>query len=106
MRKNPKAAAQIGTRWIPGLKPEIAEAAMEFNVQQLDRRLSANSYKALWSAQDRLQRLGVLKATFDVNKNIDAKPMLNVMKKHPELFADLPPIPADVALGPDFTFKP
>jgi len=28
------------------------------------------------------------------------------LKKHPELFADLPPIPADVALGPDFTFKP
>ncbi|WNV08584.1 ABC transporter substrate-binding protein [Tardiphaga sp. 709] len=106
MRKNPKAAAQIGTRWIPGLKPEIAEAAMEFNVQQLDRRLSANSYKAMWSAQDRLQRLGVLKATFDVNKNIDAKPILNVMKKHPELFADLPPIPAEVAIGPDFTFKP
>ena len=59
MRKNPKQAAQIGTRWIPGLKPEVAEAAMEFNVQQFDRRLSANSYRALWSAQDSLERLGV-----------------------------------------------
>jgi sulfonate transport system substrate-binding protein len=106
MRKNPKAAAQIGTRWIPGLKLEVAEAAMEFNVQQLDRRLSANSYKALWSAQDRLHRLGVIKTTFDVNKSIDAKPILNVMKKQPELFADLPPIPTDVALEPGFTFKP
>ena len=57
-----------------GVQPEVAEAAMEFNVQQLDRRLSANSYRALWSAQDRLERLGVLKTTFDVNKNIEPKP--------------------------------
>jgi NitT/TauT family transport system substrate-binding protein/sulfonate transport system substrate-binding protein len=106
MRKNPKQAAQVATRWIPGLKPEIAEAAMQFNIQQADRRLSANNYRALWSAQDRLQRLGILKTVFDVNKHIEPKPILNVMKKHPELFADLPPIPADVAIGPGFVFKP
>jgi sulfonate transport system substrate-binding protein len=106
MRKNPKLAAQIGTRWIPGLKPEVAQAAMEFNVQQLDRRLSANSYRALWSAQDRLARLGVIKSTFDVNKIMEPKPILKVMKDHPELFADLPAIPANVAIGPGYVFKP
>ena len=106
MRKNSKQAAQIGTRWIPGLKPEVAQAAMEFNVQQLDRRLSANSYRALWSAQDRLHRLNVIKSTFDVNKTIEPKPMLKVMKDHPEFFSDLPPIPAAVAIGPGFVFKP
>src|SRR4051812_5500846 len=106
MRKNPKQAAQIGTRWIPGLKAEVAEAAMEFNVQQLDRRPSANNYRALWGPQDRLDRLGVLKSTFDVNKNIDPNPILKVMKDHPELFADLPPIPANVAIGDGFVFKP
>jgi len=106
MRKNPKLAAGIATRWIPGLKPEVAEAAMQFNIQQADRRLSANNYRALWSAQDRLQRLGVIKSVFDVNKHIEPKPILNVMKKHPELFSDLPPIPADVAIGPGYTFKP
>ena len=79
---------------------------MEFNVQQLDRRLSANSYRALWSAQERLERLGVLKTTFDVNKNIEPKPILKVMKDNPELFSDLPPIPADAAIGPGFVFKP
>ncbi len=46
MRANPKQAAQIATRWIPGLKVDIAEAAMEFNIQQADRRLSANNYRA------------------------------------------------------------
>jgi sulfonate transport system substrate-binding protein len=106
MRKNPKLAAQIGTRWIPGLKSEVAEAAMQFNVQQLDRRVSANNYRALWSAQDRLSRLGVIKSTFDVNKHIEPGPILKVMKNNPELFADLPPIPADVSIGPGFVFKP
>ena len=50
MRANPKQAAQVATRWIPGLKADVAEAAMQFNIQQADRRLSANNYRALWSA--------------------------------------------------------
>jgi ABC-type nitrate/sulfonate/bicarbonate transport system substrate-binding protein len=106
MRANPKQAAQVATRWIPGLKPEIAEAAMQFNIQQADRRLSANNYHALWTAQDRLHRLGYLKSTFDVNKHIEPKHMLKVMQDHPELFSDLPPIPADAAIGPGYQFKP
>lgn len=106
MRKNSKQAAGIGTRWIPGLKLDVAETAMQFNIQQLDRRLSANNYRALWSAEDRFNRLGTIKATFDVNKHIEPKHILKVMKDSPELFADLPPIPADVAIGPGFVFKP
>jgi ABC-type nitrate/sulfonate/bicarbonate transport system substrate-binding protein len=106
MRKNAKAAAQVGTRWIPGLKQEIAEAAMEFNIQQADRRLSANNYRAMWAALDRLHRLGFLKATFDVNKHIEPKHILKVMQEHPQLFNDLPAIPADVAIGPGYVFKP
>jgi len=38
----------------------------------------------------------------DVNKHIEPKHILSVMKKHPELFADLPAIPVDVAIGPGF----
>ncbi len=106
MRANPKQAAQVATRWIPGLKQDVAEAAMQFNIQQADRRLSANNYRALWAAQDRLNRLGILKTTFDVNKHIEPKHMLKVMKDKPELFSDLPPIPADVSIGPGFQFKP
>jgi len=106
MRKNPKPAAQVATRWIPGLKQEIAEAAMEFNIQQADRRLSANNYRAMHEALDRLHRLGFLRATFDVNKHFEPKHMLKVMQDHPALFADLPPIPADAAIGPGYVFKP
>jgi ABC-type nitrate/sulfonate/bicarbonate transport system substrate-binding protein len=106
MRANPKAAAQVATRWIPGLKQDVAEAAMEYNIQQNDRRLSANNYRALWEAESRLHRLGVIKETFDVNKHFEPKHIVNVMTKHPELFSDLPPIPADVAIKPGFVFKP
>lgn len=106
MRANPKQAAQVATRWIPGLKVEVAEAAMQFNIQQNDRRLSANNYRAMWAAEDRLFRLGFLKSTFDVNKHIEPKHILNVMKNHPQLFSDLPPIPASAAIGPGYVFKP
>ena len=106
MRKNPKLAAQVATRWIPGLKPEIAEAAMQFNIQQADRRLSANNYRALYSAEERLAKLGILKSTFDVNAHIEPKYILKVMKDKPELFSDLPPIPDAVAIGPGYVFKP
>jgi ABC-type nitrate/sulfonate/bicarbonate transport system substrate-binding protein len=106
MRANPKQAAQVATRWIPGIKPDVAEAAMQFNIQQADRRLSANNYRALWAAQERLSRAGFLKSTFDVNKHIEPKHIVNVMKKNPELFSDLPPIPANVVIGPGYIFKP
>ena len=106
MRANPKQAAQVATRWIPGIKPDVAEAAMQFNIQQADRRLSANNYRALWAAQDRLMRAGVLKSTFDVNKHIDSRHIVKVMQDHPQLFSDLPPIPASAAIGPGFVFKP
>src|SRR3954470_22226693 len=106
MRANPKQAAQVATRWIPGLKVDLAETAMQYNVQQVDRRISAHNYRALWKAQDTLYRLGVNKSVFDVNKHIEPKFILNVMKTHPGLFSDLQPIPADVAIKPGFVFKP
>ncbi|HXD41710.1 MAG TPA: ABC transporter substrate-binding protein, partial [Ramlibacter sp.] len=106
MRANPKQAAQVATRWIPGLKPEVAEAAMQFNIQQSDRRLSANSYRALYSAQDRLNKGGFIKATFDVNKHLEPKYIVNLMKSRPQLFSDLPPIPSAAAVAPGYVFKP
>ena len=101
-----KQAAAIGTRWIPGLELDVAEAAMQYNIQQVDRRISAHNYRALWKAQDTLQRLGVIKTVFDVNKHIEPKFILNVMQTHPALFSDLQPIPAEVAIKPGYVFKP
>jgi sulfonate transport system substrate-binding protein len=104
MRKNPKQAAAIGTRWLPGLKLDVAETAMQYNIQQVERRISAYNYRALWKAQDTLQRLGVIKSVFDVNKHIEPKFILSVMQAYPDLFSDLQPIPADAAIKPGFVF--
>ena len=41
-----------------------------------------------------------------MNKHIEPKHVLNVMAKYPELFSDLPVIPADVAIKPGYVFKP
>lgn len=106
MRANPADAAQVATRWIPGLDGAIAEQAMEFNVQQADRRLSANNFAALHAAVERLNRLGFIDKTFDVNAHIEPKHMVKVMADHPELFSDLPEIPADAAIGDGYTFQP
>ncbi|HWJ94999.1 MAG TPA: hypothetical protein VNT33_09770, partial [Telluria sp.] len=106
MRANPKQAAQVAVRWIPGLKPDVAEASMQFNVQQSDRRLSGNSYKALYSAQERLNRQGFIKSMFDVNKHLEPKYIVNLMKTRPQLFSDLPPVPASAAVGSGYVFKP
>ncbi len=106
MRANPKQAAQVATRWIPGLKPDVAEAAMQFNIQQSDRRLSANSYRALYTAQERLLKGNFIKSTFDVNKHFEPKYIVELMKTRPQLFSDLPAIPAAAAIGANYTFKP
>jgi hypothetical protein len=53
-----------------------------------------------------LNRLGILKTTFDVNKHIEPKHMLKVMKDNPKLFSDLPAIPGNVMIAPGYVFKP
>ena len=106
MRTNPSDAAQIATRWIPGLDEDVAEEAMAYNIQQADRRLSANNYAALHAAVETLHRLGVIDATFDVNDHLDPGPIVSVMESNPELFSDLPEIPADVAIGEGFVYQP
>lgn len=106
MRTNPSDAAQVATRWIPGLDIAVAEEAMAYNIQQADRRLSANNYAALHAAVETLNRLGFIDATFDVNEHIDPGPIVSVMENNPDLFSDLPAIPEDVAIGEGFSYQP
>jgi sulfonate transport system substrate-binding protein len=106
MRENPDQAAQVATRWIPGLDPAVAEEAMQYNIQQADRRLSAINYGALHTAVDTLHRLGFIDGTFDVNEHIDPTYIVRVMEENPELFDDLPEIPEEEKIGEGFRFEP
>ena len=102
MRANPKQAAPIATRWIPGLKPDVAEAAMEFNIQQVDRRLSANNFRALWSAQDTPASARCDQVDLRRQQAHRAKAHRQRDGEASELFSDLPAIPADVAIKPGY----
>ena len=106
MRANPDGAAEIATRWIPGLALPVAREAMGHNIEQNDRRLSAANYAALHKAVTTLHRLGFLPGTFDVNRHIDPRPILEVMANRPELFADLPPIPEPLQIKEGYRFVP
>ena len=106
MRANPAGTAQIAVRWLPGTRPEIAQDAMKYNVQQLDIRISGNNYRALYSANDRLNKLGHIPSVIDVNKVFAPQYMLKVMKEHPDLFSDLAPIPQTAQVGPGYVFRP
>jgi sulfonate transport system substrate-binding protein len=71
-----------------------------------DRRPSANNFRALYSAEDRVSRLGIIKSTFDVNEHIEPKCVLKVMKEHPEVFSDLPPIREAAVIATGCVFRP
>ncbi|MDF2094548.1 ABC transporter substrate-binding protein [Aquibaculum arenosum] len=106
MRANPEDAAQVATRWIPGLDIEVAKEAMGYNIQQADRRLSANNYAALHAAVDTLHRLGFIDDTFDVNEHINSTHIVKVMEEQPELFSDLPAIPEEAMITDGYHFEP
>lgn len=106
MRDNPDDAAQVASRWMSNLDPEIAKQAMQFNVKQLDPRLSACNYAALNTAIGTLHELGAIDGTFDVNDIFMPQPNVEMVKKNAELFKDLKPIPESAQIGENFTFDP
>jgi sulfonate transport system substrate-binding protein len=108
MRNNDVKTAEIAVRWLPGLQrtPEVALRGVRNNLPNLDIRISYYNYLSLHNAVVTLNRLGFLPGTFDVNKVFMPGPMLEVMKKNPDLFSDIPAIPRNAMVGPGFTFTP
>ncbi|MDR7419728.1 MAG: NrtA/SsuA/CpmA family ABC transporter substrate-binding protein [Armatimonadota bacterium] len=108
MRANDVKTAEIAVRWLPGLQrtPEVALRGVRNNLPTLDIRISYFNYLSLHNAVVTLNRLGFLPGTFDVNKVFMPGPINEVMRKHPDLFADLPPIPRTAQVGPGYTFTP
>jgi len=106
IRENPTEAAGIASRWLSSLDPAIAEEAMQYNIEQLDPRISACNYAALDSAQTTLHELGSIDGTFDVNEAFEPGPITQVVADHPDLFADLAAIPASAEWSAGFVFDP
>jgi sulfonate transport system substrate-binding protein len=108
MRANDVKTAEIAVRWLPGLQrtPEVALRGVRNNLPNLDIRISYFNYLSLHNAVVTLHRLGFVPGTFDVNKVFMPGPMNEVIRKHPDLFSDLPPIPRNALVGPGFVFTP
>lgn len=104
MRKNPKQAAESATRWIPGLKPDVATESMKYNVKQLDPRLSACNYLALDTVARMLAKQKAVRPGFDVGDHFLPASILAVAKDEPKLFDDLPPVPDAATIDADYRF--
>lgn len=104
MRESPDDAAQAATRWLPGTELEVAQEAMQYNVEQLDPRFSTCNILALDTISRLLAEQGAVEAGFDAASYFEPGPILNVMEAQPELFDDLDPIPDGAALTEDVQF--
>ena len=105
MRENPDEAAEAVVRWIPGTELEVAQEAMQYNIEQLDPRFSACNYLALDTLMQLLSDQGAIDDTFDVNEHFAPQHILGVMEEQPDLFGDLPEIPDAAQISPDYVFE-
>jgi ABC-type nitrate/sulfonate/bicarbonate transport system substrate-binding protein len=105
MRATPVKTAEIGVRWLTGMRPEVALRGVRNNLPTLDIRISHYNYLALHNGMTTLNRLGFLPGVFDVNKVFYPGPILNVMRRSPNLFSDLPAIPRSAMVGAGYVFK-
>src|SRR4030067_1136939 len=87
------------SRWSTSMRPEVALRGVRNNLPTLDIRSSHYNYLALHNGMTTLNRLGFLPGVFDVNKVFYPGPILDVMRKSPNLFSDLPPVPRAAMVG-------
>ncbi|MEU0492110.1 ABC transporter substrate-binding protein [Nocardiopsis sp. NPDC006139] len=104
IRRHPDEAAEAVTRWLTGTDLQVAQAAMEHNVTQLDPRFSACNYLALDTVAILLEEQEVVEYDFDINELVDPSLILSVQENNPELFSDLPAIPEPALIDTDHKF--
>jgi ABC-type nitrate/sulfonate/bicarbonate transport system substrate-binding protein len=90
-RQNPDAAAEIATRWIPGLEWDLAKRAIRYvNFEPRVSRLSLQAY------DDNLKVLmenKKIRAPVPREQAFEPRFIEQAMREHPGLFRDLKPIP-------------
>jgi len=89
-RRHPDEAGEIATHWIPGLEVPLAQKVIRY--MHYDPRITAASFQAFDDAvvlliEQKKLRHKVSPTTYDDHFIVE------VMREHPELFADLPPAP-------------
>jgi ABC-type nitrate/sulfonate/bicarbonate transport system substrate-binding protein len=88
-RKNPDEAAEISTRWIPGLDAAVARKALGQMV--FDARITPHTLAAWDENVQILLDQKKLKAPVPQSKGLELRFIEKVMKSHPQFFTDLKP---------------
>jgi ABC-type nitrate/sulfonate/bicarbonate transport system substrate-binding protein len=90
-RQHPDEAAEIATRWAPGLDAAVAKQALRH--MTFDPRITPHTVAA-WEENVRiLVEQKKLRTALPWQQGIELRFIENVMKSHPQLFADLKPAP-------------
>jgi ABC-type nitrate/sulfonate/bicarbonate transport system substrate-binding protein len=89
-RKNPEEAAEISTRWVPGLEAPIARKALAHMV--FDPRITTHTVAAWDENIKTLLEQKKLRAPLPWQQGIELRFIEKVMKSHPQFFAGLPPV--------------
>jgi ABC-type nitrate/sulfonate/bicarbonate transport system substrate-binding protein len=97
VRKNPKESAEIATRYLDGLN--VADGTEGLKWLTWDPRISVCTIEGLVRTGNDMIKSGLLKKDkpFEPNDFYDDTAFQRIAQKHPELFADLPPLPKTVA---------
>jgi ABC-type nitrate/sulfonate/bicarbonate transport system substrate-binding protein len=90
-RQHPDEAAEISTRWIPGLDLDVAKKAIRY--MPFDARISKHTIQAFDDSVNVLLEQKKLKRPVDASDAVNTTFIEKVMREHPELFGDLKPIP-------------
>ena len=88
-RRYPDEAAEISTRWIPGLEAAVAKKALAQMV--FDARITSHTVAAWDENVKILLEQKKLKSAIPWQQGLELRFIEKVMKTHPQLFADLKP---------------
>jgi ABC-type nitrate/sulfonate/bicarbonate transport system substrate-binding protein len=88
-RRNLDEAAEISTRWIPGLDITVARQAIRYMV--FDARITSHTVAAWDENVKTLLEQKKLRTAVPWQQGIDLRFIEKVMKSHPQLFSDLKP---------------
>lgn len=90
-RRNPEEAAEISTRWVPGLDVAVARRALA--AMTYDARITSTTIAAWDENVKILVEQKKLRAPLPWQQGIELRFIEKVMKSHPQFFADLKPAP-------------
>lgn len=84
-------AAEISTRWVPGLEARLARKVIPYTLY--DPRLTPHTYRAFDASVRLLLDQKKMRAPFPAERVYEPRFIQQVVRERPEWFADLKPVP-------------